>query len=147
VSEQPSTPDRLAIVRRSFEAGSRLDFDGALAPFAPDGVWDMSRIGMGVLEGHDAIRAFFEEWRGAYEDYEITLEEVRDLGNGVTFLVAFQRGTPTGSTGSVELRYATVSTWNDGLVEGSTHYTDIDDARVAAERLAEERGYACQKRT
>jgi hypothetical protein len=58
----------------------------------------------------------------------------------VTFFVAFQRGTPTGSSGSVELGYATVSTWNDGLVERSTHYTDIDEARAAAERLAEERG-------
>jgi ketosteroid isomerase-like protein len=99
----------------------------------------MSRLGMGVFIGHDAIRAFFEDWIGAYEECEIAFEEFHDLGNGVTFLVAVERGSPTGSTGFVELRYATVSTWADGLVERSTHYTDIDEARSAAQRLAEER--------
>ncbi len=140
--EAPGTADPLETVRRSFEALSRLDFDGAVAPFSPDGVWDMSELGLGVREGHEAIRGFFEEWIAAYEDYEVVLEEVRDLGNGVTFLVALQRGRPAGSAGFVDLRYATVLTWADGLVERSTQYTDIDQARATAGRLAEQRGKA-----
>jgi hypothetical protein len=33
-----------------------------------------------------------------------------------------------------------VVTWIDGLIERTTNYFDIDEARAAAERLAEERG-------
>ena len=75
-----------------------------------------------------------------YEDFEVALEEVNNLGNGVTILVAVQRGRPAGSSGFAELRYAAVMTWADGLIERITFYTDIDEARAAAERLAEERG-------
>jgi ketosteroid isomerase-like protein len=51
-----------------------------------------------------------------------------------------QRGRPPDSTGWVELRYAAVYTWRDGLIERATQYSDIDEARAAAERLAQERG-------
>jgi hypothetical protein len=33
-----------------------------------------------------------------------------------------------------------VLTWLDGAIERATNYFDIDEARAAAERLAEERG-------
>jgi hypothetical protein len=33
-----------------------------------------------------------------------------------------------------------VGVWVDGLIERTTNYTDIDEARADAERLAEERG-------
>ncbi len=36
--------------------------------------------------------------------------------------------------------YAAVSVWADGLAMRVTNHTDIDEARAAAERLAEERG-------
>ena len=64
------------------------------------------------------------------------------LGNGVAFAVAVQSARLAGSTGLVQGRYAAVSIWSDGLIERVTtyYYTDIDEARAAAERLAEERG-------
>jgi hypothetical protein len=67
-------------------------------------------------------------------------EELRDVGNGVIFGVSHQGGRPRGSSGLVALRYAGVGTWRDGLLERLTLYTDIDEARAAAERLAKERG-------
>jgi hypothetical protein len=36
--------------------------------------------------------------------------------------------------------YAPVAIWAEGLIERVTMYSDIDEARVAAERLAGERG-------
>jgi len=93
-----------------------------------------------VDEGREAIRGFYEDWRDPFEDYEQVLEELRDLGNGVTFAVLHQRARPRGSSGVVALRYAAVSTWRNNLIEQLTIYTDIDEARAATERLAEEQG-------
>ena len=147
MSEESTTPHLVELTRGVLEAASRRDFDGALAPFAPDAVWDMSLQGMGVFEGHTAIRGFLEDWTGAYEDYEIMTEGGRDLGNGVTFGVFLLRGRLPGSGGWVELRLASVQSWRQGLIERDTFYTDIDEARAAAERLAEERARRCRQRT
>jgi hypothetical protein len=44
------------------------------------------------------------------------------------------------SGGEVRQRNAVVGEWADGLIVRMTLYTDIDEARAAAERLAKERG-------
>jgi hypothetical protein len=62
------------------------------------------------------------------------------VGNGVTLSVIVQEGRPVGSTAHVQMRFAGVTTWVDGLIERNTNYTDIDEGRAAAGRLAEERG-------
>jgi hypothetical protein len=62
------------------------------------------------------------------------------LGGGATFSVVVQRGRPRNSTVFVERRVAAVAVWADGLIERLTTYTDIDEARAAAKRLAEEPG-------
>jgi hypothetical protein len=91
------------------------------------------------LQGRETIRSFFEEWFGAYEEVTIELEEIRDLGHGVTFAVLSQHARLPGTTSWVHEAFPVVSTWADGLVQQTTSYTDIDEARAAAERLAEER--------
>jgi ketosteroid isomerase-like protein len=139
MSEESAIRHSLDATRRIFEALDRREFDAAIAFFAPNAVWDMSPMGLVVYEGHEAIRDLFEDWWGAYEHFEQVLEEFRDLGNGVTLAVAHQRARPSGSSGFVELRYAAVGTWADELAERTTIYADIDEARAAAERLAEER--------
>jgi ketosteroid isomerase-like protein len=144
--EEPSTPDLRLLVRRASglktsEGEDRTsEVEDPMSLFAPDSVWDMSRGGLGVIEGREAILAFFEEWLGAYEDHEQEVEEIEDLGNGVAFAVFVQRGRPVDSTGWVEFRDARVLLWADGLIERVTTFLDIDEARAAAERLARERG-------
>jgi len=99
----------------------------------------MSNVGMGEFEGLAAIRGFLEDWLGSYEEMQWEAEEIRDLGNGITLAVVVQTARPVGSTGEVQVRSAGVSIWTDGLVERVTNYADIDEGRLAAERLAEER--------
>jgi hypothetical protein len=67
-------------------------------------------------------------------------EEILDLGNGVTLAVLIFKSRPAGSGGEVRMRYAAVEVWVEGLVVSITNYVDIDEARAAAERLAESRG-------
>ena len=141
MSEESTTPDLEESSRRLREALSRGDLDAAVAMYAPDVVWDVSLLGLqGVFEGREAIRGVLEDLRRPYEELEIVPEEFRDLGSGVTLNVYLARGRPRGSTGFVESRQASVATWANGLIERQTTYPDIDQARAAAERLADERG-------
>jgi hypothetical protein len=150
MSKESTTPDLVELARRLVEAGNVRDragtprsdqdrIDGVMRFFAPETVFD-NPDGVEVFEGRPAVRGFFEDWLGVYDEFELQVEDVRDLGNGVVFSVVVQRGRPRGSTGWVHNRYAAVGTWVDGLVERTTNYADIDQARAAAERLAEERG-------
>ncbi len=141
MSEEPKTSyDLVQLTRAWFEAATGGDLDRTLSFFGPDPSWDMSPMGMGVFEGLAAIRGFYADWMGAYEDYRIEAEEISDLGNGVTFGVVLQQGRPMGSAGTVQLRYGTLATWVDGKATRVWNYPDIAEARAVAERLAEERG-------
>jgi ketosteroid isomerase-like protein len=138
MAEEPAMPD-LRVLAQWLTVVRDRDVEPRMSLFAPDAVWDMSQGGVGVVEGREEIRAFFEEWLGAYEEYEQEVEEIQDLGNGVAFAVLLQRGRPPGSSGWVEFRDARVLLWAGGLVERVNLFLDIDEARAAAERLAEER--------
>ena len=139
--EEFTTPDLVELTRSLFEAGTRRDFDAILLRYAPDAVWDMNPLGgLGTFEGHVAIRSFWEDWYASYEEFEVEPEEILDLGNEVVFTVVNQKARPVGSSGEVRLRYAVVGVWIEGLIVRLANYGDIDEARAAAERLAEERG-------
>src|SRR5438477_2854348 len=98
------------LTRRLVEAIKRLDFDAAVSFYAPDAVWEGRASGM-TFEGRTAIRGFWEDVTAAYEEFEFQPEETLDLGNGVIFGVALQKGRPVASIGYVQLRYATVAVW------------------------------------
>jgi ketosteroid isomerase-like protein len=139
MSEASTTPN-VERTRRSFEAGSTRDVDAAMSAYGPESVWDMSQIGLGTYEGVAAIRSFFEDWLASYDELEMEVEELVDLGNGVVFFAVRQKARLAGSSGHVELRYAGFTLWVDGVAMRVRNYADIDEARAAAERLAEERG-------
>jgi uncharacterized protein (TIGR02246 family) len=135
--EESTTSDLVELVRRQFEAGNRRDLDAVTSSFAPDAVLDGRALG-DHFEGRAAIRSFIEDWFGMYEELEFGLEEVRDLGKGVLFAVVTQNGRPVGSPGHVRQREGWVYVWVGGLVAQLT-ISAIDEARAAAERLAQER--------
>jgi ketosteroid isomerase-like protein len=135
----PLPPNPIDSVRVLLEASNRADWDRLLSFVAPDAVWEATGLGTS-FEGVGAIRDFLEEWSGAYRDWEIDVEEILDLGHGVTLHVAVQKGHPVGSTGQVRWRFAQVLVWTAGVVVRTAVYADVDEARTAAERLAKSRG-------
>jgi ketosteroid isomerase-like protein len=138
VSQESTAPDLLEILRRGVEAINRGDFDAAVAPYSGDCVWQGT---MGVTEGRDAIRTLFKDWFGAYEDFRLRVEALEVVGHDVTCGTYLHRGRPKGTSGEfVQVRHAAVGLWRDGLIERYTLYDDIEKARAAAARLAEERG-------
>jgi ketosteroid isomerase-like protein len=142
MSEESTTPDLDALVRRGFEAISSGDLDVALQGFAPDAVVDMARTTGIVTQGLEAFRAFEEDWLVGYEELAQKAEEIIDAGNGVGFVKYLQTARPRGTTSYVSQLEAMVAIIENGLVVQMTIYphSDIDEARAAAERLAQERG-------
>jgi ketosteroid isomerase-like protein len=140
MAEGPASPDLLQRQRRAVEAGGRRDWDAAMTFYAPDAVWDASRAGGVTFEGAAAIRSFFEDWVGAYEEYGHEIVESRDLGNGIVFTLLVIDGRLAGGTSRVQETWSWTATWVEGMCERVVADTDIDQARAAAERLAQERG-------
>jgi ketosteroid isomerase-like protein len=140
VSEESTTPDGEELLRRSIEAVNRRDLDAMLGCLAPDVVYDTSHSGFGIYTGVPAVRGFLEDWFSSYEEFEMVAEEIVDLGNGVGYTILRQRGRPVGSSGEIRRRSASVGLSVNGLFVRLTTYSDIDEARAAAERLAQERG-------
>jgi steroid delta-isomerase-like uncharacterized protein len=138
VWEESATPNAAELAQRLVEAANARDTDAASSLYAADAVYAIR--GAHVFEGRAAIRGFFDDFRDAYDEFELEAEEIRDLGSGVIFSVVAQHGRPRGSTAWAHARFATVAVFADGLIERHTNYADIDEARAAAERLAQERG-------
>jgi ketosteroid isomerase-like protein len=108
--------------------------------FGPEPVWETTLV---TLDGSAAIRERLEEWFGAFDELEFELEEILDLGNGVTFTVVNQRARPAGTSSSggyIQRQEALIGIWHEGIVTRVTTFLDIDEARAAAERLAKEQG-------
>src|SRR5262249_36488478 len=141
--------------RRLNEAVNRGDFDAAVAMYTPDAVYDGSPMDGEVIEGRDALGGFWEDWFGAYEEWEQVAEELRDLGNGVGFGVLRQRGRAAGGRGFVELHYAFVGiVRGEGLTEQLVLYTDINQPapppngspRSGGRRVTKEPGAGTRRR-
>ena len=136
------TPDLVEHTHRAFETVNERDLDALMRLYASDALLDTTRT-IGVApKGRAAIRGLVEDWTRAYEELAWAVEEPLDLGDGVVFAVVSQKARPVGVARSVQQREGWISIWIDGLIASHTTYpeADIDEARVAAERLAESRG-------
>jgi ketosteroid isomerase-like protein len=138
-SEESATADLLALMRSAVEAFNRRDFEMMPRIFAADAVYDLSSVGLGIFEGLAAIRDLFEEWWNLYDVLESEVEKIVDLLHGVAFVAIRQTGRPVGTMGLVRERQGWVMVVVDGMVVRVTVYRDPDEARAAAERLAQER--------
>jgi ketosteroid isomerase-like protein len=136
MSEESTTPDLVELVRKQVEALDRGDLDGVMSSVAEDAVLD-GRVES--LEGRTAIRGFLPDWFRAFDELDVELAEVSDLGSGVVFAVVIQDGRLVGSPGRVRQREGWVYLCVGGSIERLTTYPDVDEARATAERLAEER--------
>ena len=130
----------MEIVRQAIEAYNGRDWDRCMAFYAPDYVFDATNRGFGVFEGRALGRRVAEAWVRTFDEFEIDSREVSDLGRGVILTVQLTRGRPPGTTSYVENWEAFVVVVEDGRIVRTTNYSDIDEARAAAERLAQERG-------
>jgi ketosteroid isomerase-like protein len=136
VPEESTTSDLKERVRTLLELGGRGDWDTAMEYFAPRAVW-VAVDGLETFEG-DAIRDFWVEWYEPYHDVRIEPVEIVDLGGGVVMAILRQSGRLRDSPSRLEEHVALVYRWSNGLIERVSTHIDIDEARAAAEQLAQE---------
>jgi ketosteroid isomerase-like protein len=138
MSDESTTPDLAERSRQVADAMSSGDVDSVMSFFATNAVV----LGAtGTQNGAEAIRELWEGWSGAFEEMHVEVDELLDLGNGVSFAAATHVARPKGSSSDVRQRlgFAVVS-GADGLIVRWESHPDPAEARAAAERLAEERG-------
>lgn|SRR5437763_16583655 len=140
MSDDRGASDPYDLTVRSFEAADSGDFDRMMTFYGPDSVFDMSPWGLGTYRGLAAIRAFFEDWIGGFDVFEMKLEEVEDLGGGLVFAVARQDARPAGSRTSLQLRHGAVAQWDGPILTRVANYPDIEEARAVAHQLADADG-------
>jgi hypothetical protein len=146
--EESATPDLVELTRRMFEVpgGTAWSQEAVVDTFtaflAPDVLWES--VGLGTtFKGLQASREFLGVWMARFEDYEIDIEEILGLGNGVVFVKSGHAGRPIGSPAHVRLPrevLVNVFVWERGLITHVVSSGDTPEARAGAERLAEDDG-------
>jgi hypothetical protein len=71
VLEESTTPDLLELYQRGADAFNAGDLD-IMGVYAPHAVIEMVEI-FGTWEGRAAIRAFFEDWLGAFDGVRLEI--------------------------------------------------------------------------
>jgi ketosteroid isomerase-like protein len=135
MSQEPTTSKPVEATRSLVGAVNRRDFDAVESLYAEDAVLVGNEIGKFV--GAAAIRGLYEDMAMPYGDLRGEIDPVIDLGNGVIFAIVTVVGHPIGSTSEVRFRYAATAVVADGVIARQTNSMDIDEARAAAERLAD----------
>ena len=110
-----------------------------MSVFADDAVFDVSSAGVGPFEGVGAVRAYLEDWIGAFEEQVFRSWEGSDLGGGVVFVLAHLDARPRGSPHAVQETWAFTVVWDEGRIVRVTADGDVEQARGRALRLAEGR--------
>jgi hypothetical protein len=136
MSDKSTTPDPLELTHRTYASLNSRDLDAFVGLLAPSCVFDLSRFDLGTYTGPDAIRRFYEEWIGPLYEFGVVVDDIKSLGNGVIY------ATQVGHRGhspnvSLELGGGVVGVWEHGKLVRMTVYPDIDEARAAAEQLAQ----------
>jgi len=100
--------ENVEVIRRGYEHWAATG--ELLAP--TDLVWDVSNLGwpdQQIYLGREGADQFNTEWAGAWDDWEMEVEDYVDAGERVVVIVN-QRGLSKGTGIPVEMRFAQVLT-------------------------------------
>lgn len=123
---------KVAVVRRMYEAFDAWDAEGALACFHPEVVLDARvRMDSGIVHGREQLARVIGEWVDSFDEWHEEIHEIRDLGSRV-YVVATQRGRAKGSGVEVESRYALLYEVAGGQITRMAMFDEEAEALVAA---------------
>ena len=119
--------ENVEIVRRFLD----LDVEEALAYADPAVVWNP--VEEAPAEGHGAVRASLERWKGEWDDYELVAEDFTDLGDRVLATV-IMRGRGRGSGVEVAARLFDLYTVREGKIVRMDQFSEESEALDVAGR-------------
>jgi len=123
--------ENLVAFRRNNEAVSRGDIEAALATLDPDIEFIPRRAAVqGVYRGYEGMRQFFAENAENFDLYQVSYQEVRDLGDR---LIAFGTVRARGKESGVEVTTPTslVATFRDGKMLRAEDFAERSEALKA----------------
>ena len=127
-------PGNAETVRRLFDDFARRDFDAALARLDPEVDWgeppDMPET-VGSYRGREGVVAEFGRFMAAWAELEVTLEDVREVGERVVVRTHW-RGRSRGAGIEVDQFVSQVYDLRDGRVARVRQFRELDDALAAA---------------
>src|SRR6478672_11463676 len=101
MSEESTTSDLVELVRFQFAAFNRRDFDAVLEFYASNAHW---RGTVDDADGIPAIRDLWVSYLSAFEELDVVLDDVVDLGNGVVLVDSRHLGRLVGGATLAEER-------------------------------------------
>ena len=123
----------MELVRRAY-AHTQATGQAYAEGFAPEFVWDMSKYEgwpeQQRYEGVDGAQRFIDDWTGAWDDWEIEIEEIYDVGDEVV-VVVHQRGRARTTGMALDMAFAQTWTIRDGRLTRMDMYSDPSDALKA----------------
>jgi ketosteroid isomerase-like protein len=126
--------ENVELVRESYERFQATgEFDPELV--APEFVWDMSTFrgwpGQQEYRGVEGARQFLDEWLEAWDDWELSLEDLHDAGGQIVAIVR-QQGRSKAAGLPVDMTFAQMFTLRDGKQVRMQMYAQPSEALQAA---------------
>jgi ketosteroid isomerase-like protein len=129
--EAMTEAEPLEVVRRHYDAFARADWHPLFKLYHPDIEVDLSRSGipgLGTYSGHAGVRTGWTKWRGAWDRFDLEVEELLASGERVLALNRI-RARSRGQGVETEVEGADLYTVRDGLIVRFAAYLDRDEAR------------------
>lgn len=129
--------ENVELLRRAVEAWNSGGTEGLLSFYPEDVIWypfPDAPASSGGLEGHGAIREMMAGWTDSFEDFAVTTDEVRDLGDMVLWLGEIS-GTIKGYNVPVHQPMGGIA-WDfrDGKIGRARFFPSWEEALAAGER-------------
>jgi ketosteroid isomerase-like protein len=130
--------ENVEIVRRAWDAFERGDIQLAMEAFDPEIEFDVSRdvwgsvVGGGLYHGFEGLATWFGDLYDAWDGFEMSAEEVIDVGGDRVITVLFARGRGRASGIEIEHRPAGIGTMRAGKVVRLAWFPSREEALAAA---------------
>jgi uncharacterized protein len=124
--------ENVEIIRSSYEAANRRDWDAAFRDLSPDVEWiPDSRVGEGPVRGREKVMRFFTERAEMFDELRTEPERFWEKDDRVVvFLRVTGRGGASGA--GFEIRVGHLWTVRQGVVVRGEGYGDRSEALEAA---------------
>src|SRR5687768_6978636 len=112
--------ENVELVRKAWDAWVRGDLNALFASYlAPEVVYDLTHFREWpdrLYRGSEGVQRFFNEWLEVWEDFEARADEIVAAPDGRFVILVWHRGTGRHSGLPMEMEWAVIVTYRDGMV-------------------------------